>query len=134
MCKQQWLKSISFEQEEQHPKFCSMFFWVVQCILESVEILSEEKTISKQVGVGVVGILVSRRETTNPKSTLFVTFVLGFGWVLLCWVLVWMCIWTTSKEFKVFEALVATFNHLFFLWKSSNLLLTANGRLLEFST
>ena len=37
------------------------------------------------VGAGVVGILVSRRETTNPKFTLFVTLVLAFGLVLLCW-------------------------------------------------
>ena len=36
-------------------------------------------------------------------------------------VLVWMCIWPTSKEFKVFESLVSTFNHLFCLWKSSNI-------------
>ena len=36
----------------------------------------------------VVGIFVSRRETTNPKPTLFVTLVVAFGLVLLCWVLV----------------------------------------------
>ena len=85
--------------------------------------------------VGVVGIFVSTRETTNLKSTLLVTLILVFGLVLVCWgfgVDVYMNnlqrvqgLWSASCDFRPFIFLAKNFQYF---------LLTTNEWLLEFST
>ena len=87
--------------------------WVAPCILERTKILSKEESFFKLASVSVVEVLVSRRETTNSTPILFVTLVLAFGLVLLCWGFDGISLWTTSKEFKVSEALIFTFKHFF---------------------
>ena len=53
--------------------------------MERAEILPKEEESIKVARAGVVGILISRQETTNTKPIFFVTLVVASGLMLLSW-------------------------------------------------